>query len=438
MNILIIVGDGIGGTEKAAFLFASELARRGHRVIAQASEVTPRVCEFLKAGGQIESFPSTAKSIETTIKKYEIHVIHQHVSGYGDHRELYAALDHLGENRPKLIETNVFGELLDFHDRNHVDMRMFVSLTSGVQAFRRTRMISSPPDIQKQTVLYNPLSPDEGCEKIDRDSFRDSLGVSPEDFVVVRVGRPGHKWTRWECQAHKLARRKNPNLRLILMEPTSAISLEINDGRYGDGIIVLPATSDFKFISGLYQSADLMLHASGFGESFGYTLAEAMIAGLPIITRATAWGDNAQTELVSHDTTGYVCGSVRGMAMGLLELSRNPTRCREMGIAARNRIDSIVSLEKETDLLEEVLSSVMSGQQGPLMNERFRVWQEYDRNGYSKASSKRYEADHRLLLSLISGTVYETFRCIRALKQYFNLRSKSPSLAFPKILASWY
>lgn len=267
MNLLVIAGSGVGGTEKAAFLFAEALVRRGHYVVALSEPGQARGSAFQRAGGMIVSSSHTTAAFLDLIELHRIQVIHQHVSGYGDHRELYAALDQLGGNRPKLIETNVFGQLLDFHDQNHVNMRMFVSLTSGLQAFRRTRLISSPPQINRHTVLFNPLDPDEGSEAIDRNSFRESLGISPGDFLAIRVGRPGHKWARWECEALRQARGKNPNLRLILMEPNPPITVDIERGRYGEGIIVCPATSDYQFLRGLYQAADVMIHASSFARA---------------------------------------------------------------------------------------------------------------------------------------------------------------------------
>ncbi len=437
MNILIIVGDGIGGTEKAAFLFAGELARRGHRVIAQASEGTPRVCEFLEAGGQIESFANTAKSIESTIRKHAIQLVHQHVSGYGDHRELYAALDHLGDNRPKLLETNVFGLLLDFHDRGHVDFRMFISLTSGLQAFRRTRIKGIMPDPKHDSVLFYPFNPQDitDTDAPNQDS-RQELGVENDECLVIRIGRPGHKWTHWECEAFAKARKYDSKLRMLLMEPDQPICEAISKGVYGEGIIVIKATSDQTYLRKVYCAADLMLHASGFGESFGYTVAEAMVSGLPVITRATPWGDNAQTELVKHNETGFVCGSVGGMAKALLELSSHKAMRVKMGQAGRNRILAMTSLTHETDVLEEILLSVMGGQTGPLMTERFKVWQEYSRWGYASASRKRYEVDHRLPLSLLAGRLYEIARCLKCLYRYFKLQSEGKSVAFPSVFTS--
>lgn len=434
MNILVIAGDGIGGTEKAAILFAGELARRGHRVIAQVSEGTPRVVDFLAAGGEVASFAYTAHSIESTIRKHAIHLVHQHVSGYGDHRELYVALDHLGDQRPKLIETNVFGHLLDFHDRGHVDFRMFVSLTSGLQAFRRTRIKGLLPDPKQNSVLFNPLDPQNITEQDDINQvFRKRLGVGYDECLVIRIGRPGHKWTCWECDAFAKARRFNSKLRMLLMEPAQPICEAISQGVYGEGIIVQKATSDLTYINKVYRAADLMMHASSFGESFGYTVAEAMMSELPLITLATPWGDNAQTELVKHNETGYICGSVGGMAKALVKLASDEAMRVQMGQAGRNHIMAMTSLIHETDLLEEIILCVMGGQPGPLMTQRFNAWQEYNRQGYSSASRKRYEADCHLPLSLLAGRLYETARCIKTVKRYFKLKSKGRSVAFPSL-----
>lgn len=437
MNILIIAGDGIGGTEKAAFLFGSELARRGYRVIAQASEGKPRVAEFLAAGGKVDSFAYTAQSIEATISKHEIHLIHQHVSGYGDHRELYTALDHMGANRPKLIETNVFGHLLDFHDQGHVDFRMFISLTSGLQSFRRTRIKGFKPDPQHDSVLFYPFDPqDVSSGETTNEDFRKELGVEKDECLVIRIGRPGHKWTHWECESFSKAHKFNPKLRMLLMEPDQPICDAISRGIYGEGIIVKEATSDQTYLRKVYCAGDLMLHASSFGESFGYTVAEAMASKLPLITRATPWGDNAQTELVVHNETGYICGSVDGMSKALVELASNEATRVRMGEAGRHRILAMTSLKHETDVLEEILRFVMNGQQGSLMPRRFSAWEEYSRYGYLLASRKRYEADHRLLLSLLAGKLYETARCIKSVKRYFKLKSQGRPVAFPLIFRS--
>lgn len=437
MNILCITGTGMGGTEKAAYLFAECLALRGHTVVMHA-EPDHWLAEALnKAGGTVICLSNITENYIHLVHKHQIDVIHQHVSGYSDQRELYRALDQLGDKRPRLIQTNVFGRLMEHHDHNHVDMRMFVSLTIGMQAFQRPRLLDGPPVSTKHTVLFNPLSPAETMEaEVDRAAFRAAHGIAEDDFLVVRVGRTGLKWARWECEAFQLARRKNPRLRMLMMEPSADIASDIASGRYGPDIRVEAERQDSGYLINLYHSADLMLHASKYGESYGYTLAEGMVAKLPIITLATPWGDNAQTELVRHGCNGYVCGSIRGMAAALLELSHNPERCRLMGLAGRERILRMSTLASETDFLEEVLTFVTGGAQGPLMRKRFEEWTDYIRRYPDEVIPGRYELDHGMWIAHVQARACEIYRGARTLKRFLKQRMMSHKVRFPTRWAS--
>lgn len=377
MRITVIAGNGIGGTEKAAFIYAAELAKRGHQVTVLTQPVGPRSATLQEAGVRMEEIPYETESLLTHLYSFKPDIVHQHVSGYGDQRPLYDALDRCAEPRPRLIETNVFGRLMDRYDRGHVAFRMFVSLASGCQAFQRPSILRTAPDPARHSVLTNPLTAYVPPTSEMRTSLRKQLGLMPDDFLFVRLGQPGGKWRSWDCEAFQIARKRNPRLKLLLMEPSPKLNEELQRGRWGDGILIHKASKDFNFISNLYGSADGMIHASDYGESFGYTLAEAMQAGLPIITRSTPWGDNAQVQLVGNGNNGFVCCSIRGMSDAILKISENPELCRVMSEAARTRISGICDLRTDTDLLEEIMSFVCVGSSGPRMREKFTQWMAY-------------------------------------------------------------
>lgn len=434
MKILILAGSGVGGTEKAAYMFGGELARRGHKVFAQGSQCQPRGSDFLNAGGEFISFSFTTEALTSLIRNHRFDVIHQHVSGYSDQSELYNALDQLGSYRPKLVETNVFGHLLDFHDHGHVDFRMFVSLTSGLQAFRRARIRGVRLDPQRHSVLSNPMEHEEfplRDEKVE--AFRKSLGVEKNECLAIRIGRPGHKWCLWECEAFAKARKQNPKLRLLLMEPDAPIANAIRDGKYGSGIIVKEATSDQDLLKIIYRAADLMLHSSNFGESFGYTLAEAMMARIPIITRATPWGDNAQTELVGHNVTGMVCCSVHGMSEALVELSMSEELREKMGSAAHEKIRNLTSLKQESDLLEDVLAYLGGVPQSNRMQTRFEKWKGYMEKGYEDSANRFFEKEKKLLGFWLGGKAYGAYRSLALVKRYMVLKKRGNPVSPPKL-----
>src|SRR5262249_8875274 len=142
-------------------------------------------------------------------------LIHQHVPGYPTDNQLYRVLRRLrsGE-RPKVVETNVFGRFEDPESDELISFRMFVSMASAAQAFRRARIKNPIRLLNRHTVLYNPILPAQKVEPAVRKQFRRRWGVSDSEVLAVRVGRPGHKWSSWECKAYALAKRNAPQLRL--------------------------------------------------------------------------------------------------------------------------------------------------------------------------------------------------------------------------------
>jgi len=359
IRVCILAEAGIGGTGKAATIYAAQLASRGYDVDYIATE-GPRTA-FLNSRGVRSLNPAKSDDdLYNYITRDRPQVIHQHVPGYPTDNRLYRVLQRVrfGE-RPKIVETNVFGRLEDPEGDELVDFRLFVSAASAAQSFRRARIEDPTTLLDRHAVLYNPVLPARDIEPSARRQFREHLGISNGEILAVRIGRPGHKWSSWECKAYALAKRNARQVRLFLMEAPRWLTCKIEQGKFGDGIILQRETSDFAWLEKLYASADLMTHASDWGESFGYTIAEGMAAGLPVITRSTPWGDNAQVELVKHEETGFVCWSVPEMARRLIELSESASLRRKMHAAGKERIAKLGNVENETDVLEEVIKHLL-------------------------------------------------------------------------------
>jgi hypothetical protein len=71
------------------------------------------------------------------------------------------------------------------------------------------------------------------------------------------------------------------------------------------------------------------------GESFGYTLAEAMAWGLPVLVDSTPWADNAQIELVGHEAQGLIAGRPAAFSAALLRLAQGQALRQRLGRLAR-------------------------------------------------------------------------------------------------------
>jgi glycosyltransferase involved in cell wall biosynthesis len=361
-TVAVVAPNGISGTEKAAVLYAVELARRGHRILFVAPS-GPRDQSLEEGNVRRLTPPDHAAGLAELFRTEKVDLVHQHVPGYPMQNPIYEAMRILGEERPPLIETNVFGRMEDPEGDRWVDFRCFISLTSGVQAFRRKWSRVSAEGLRNQTVVFYPVtSLDPALQKrTERSKVREELGIRPEEILILRFGRPGHKWNRNEVRVFQQARRHDARLRILLMEPSPDIWQEVESGRWGEGILLQKIISDFDRVAAIYTAGDLMLHMSDWGESFGYTLAEAMQNRLPLIVNSTPWGDNAQVELVEHGTTGFVCNSCAGAAEALLRLARAPDLRQRFGAASAERIYALADVAPEADLLEEIMEHLVHG-----------------------------------------------------------------------------
>jgi len=414
-NIAIWAGNDIGGTEKAAVLFAVELARRGHRPIYLSSP-GPRDAALMQGNVRRITPPGSASALAELLKTEQIQVIHQYVPGYPHPTPIYDALRLLGTQRPRLLETNIFGRLEDIKNDPWIDFRCFISCASAVQAFRRRRRPLNIGALVKSTALYFPVAPLDYAirQRPRRDEIRLELGVQSNETFILRFGRKGGKWNRDEVRVFQQAHRRNCSLRILLMEPSGDIWREVESGQWGDGILLHRAISDFDRLAAIYSAGDLMLHMSDWGESFGFTIAEAMQHGLPVITRSTPWCDNAQVELVEHGVTGYVCNSRSGAAEGLIRLAADTQLRLQFGAAAAQRINLLADINHETDLLEEIIRHLVFGEQ---LREILQRNQELLRFQSNFAARERRVLESELpgmKIAYLRGASYGAYRNLRA------------------------
>lgn len=414
LHIAFWAGNGIGGAEKAASVFASSLKLRGHS-ISYFSPPGPRNLTLAQAGISRIDPPESGSVLSDHLLHEKVDAVFQYVPGYPSYNLVYEALRNLGDQRPRLVEGNVFGRLDDPANSAVTDFRCFVSSASAAQAYRRKGRRLDSAALRTSTVVYNPLPRPEGDldDTKQRNAVREELGVAANDLLILRMGRPSHKWNWDEVRAFEKAHRANPLLRLLLIEPREEIWREVEAGRWGNGIILHRALSDFDRLATIYMAGDLMLHMSDWGESYGYTIAEAMQYGLPMVTRTTPWGDNAQVELVEHGVTGYVCNSVGGAVAGLLRLAESAELRRRFGAAALSRIYRFGDLTHETDLLEETLLHVTRGEPLRLVAERNEELLGFDPT-FPGLEKQVVESEWPgLSFAQLKGSSYSSYRVLR-------------------------
>lgn len=108
-----------------------------------------------------------------------------------------------------------------------------------------------------------------------------------------------------------------------------------------------------------FAAADLLVHASAL-ESFGMVMVEAMARGLPVVSAASA----GARDIVLHDTTGllFPIGDVTGLVASIRRLAQDVALRTTMGIAARQRVESLFSLEAHMRNIDTVWKAAVTSQ----------------------------------------------------------------------------
>ena len=203
-------------------------------------------------------------------------------------------------------------------------------------------------------VLYNGVDVSRpGTMPSQARDIRRRYGV-PEDAVLVsQVSQLiPEKGIDDLIQAAKLTLAHNKNVHFLLVGDGPEY------GRYramiGDldlqSRVSLTGLIEDPIGEGLYAASDMVCQVSRWGEAFGFTIAEAMASGRPVI--ATRVG--AIPELVRDGHSGFLVevGDVNAMAERLLLLARSPELRASMGVIGRQ------ICEKQFDVVRQVASLI--------------------------------------------------------------------------------
>lgn len=280
-------GMGLGGTEKAAGMWALRLAQDPdfHQVRILSLTDGPRRKEWEKAGLEVQvvdpgKIPQALAGTD---------VIHAHAPGFphaGD--VLGEALARVGRKIP-VVQTNIFGKLENPKEEAWTDFRLFISWTSCVQAARRSGRKLNEDFFRRQSVASYPVEPWTETQinllNAQARRLRKSWGLEGRHILFGRFSRPEpNKWTPMLLEAFFQAHRKNPSVRLLLREPPPQVASSLNQRLLASWVetpnpnrpvLMMPATSDGWDLAISQAACDAILHTSSIGESFGYGIAEA-------------------------------------------------------------------------------------------------------------------------------------------------------------------
>ncbi|NDV28344.1 glycosyltransferase family 4 protein [Desulfovibrio sp. JC010] len=318
---------GLGGTEKVMQSFAVNLDKKQFHTAVYSSSDGPRGKLLRKQG--IPTF--IGPDLFSILTKFRPHVAHIHRAGWtepGSLRPFKLA------RTTVLVETNVFGHHDPSPEADLIDRHLFVSHFCA----KRFEKVNSIPAVKpKFSVLYNP---------VDTDLFRDNCPADRK-FPQSSFGRISRadkgKWSNLALDflpiLKTLVEKKElPPFNYQIIGGIPEAKQFVADNNLQKYVNFLSPVLTDNEIAEFLNSISFLVHANDTGESFGLVIAEAMAAGLPVITHPSRdLRDNAQLELVDHGETGLIASNADEYAQAVNFLLSNPQEARRMGEKGRTK-----------------------------------------------------------------------------------------------------
>jgi glycosyltransferase involved in cell wall biosynthesis len=239
--------------------------------------------------------------------------------------------------------------------------------TIGARAFRRAEAVIFATRREQQKafrgigsdkakVICWPVPKDVG-EGLGRAEVRRNLGIVENDKVLLFIGRL-HSMKRPVETIEAFAQANQDGIHLVIVGPEEQYTVsELQSAAMKCGArnvhIQGPVFGDAKW--DLYRAADCYISLSA-RENFGYTVAEAMSAGLPVILSP---GNDLGHELVGQEC-GWMLGTdERDEAVHAIRIfgDLNPEALKRMGERGKRWITANASFERFQSQLLELISA---------------------------------------------------------------------------------
>lgn len=342
----VVKSLGIGGTEKTMQLMAENLDRSRFEVFVFSPRDGERRAQLKAAGVPVY----LGWDLYGALERLRPDVVHVHRGGWPEPGELAPLL----RLRPRaVVETNVFGRLDDSPQGRVIDLHLFVSRFC-LERFARHH--GAGVDLARYRVLYNPV----------RTGAFAAVDHTVADMARPVAGRlsrddPG-KWSALVEPALLLLRAQRPDFRFLAIGAPPGFGDFVVRSGLGGSVELLPQVGTDDEIALFFGRISHLAHANDTGESFGMAIAEAMAAGLPVVTHpAQGERDNAQLELVEHGVTGLVASSAEEYAAAQAWLWRNPEQALAMGRAGREKARRLYAADVIARQLEAIYLELLEG-----------------------------------------------------------------------------
>lgn len=368
MNPIIHVAAelGQGGTERSIELLATSGNPAGQRVMALDRD-GPTGERLRKAGIEVEVFGGDIARAAASIQRAGASVALLNRSGRPEAKwnELIRKLAR-GQTLP--LEVNHFGWL----DRGAITDGLKGSFcVSGTALAKYLRQMfghwPGADELAKAPLALaagnNPVAASTPLAQ-DKPTLRHALGLPADAFIALRVGRPDpRKWSDLLIVHGARLLRAFPRLHFVFLSAPANRDGVIRHAM-GSRVTLAPFATDRATVARYMAASDAMIHYARYGESFGYAIAEAALAHLPVIAQATPWGDNAQAELIHPGETGFIVEDYEGLRRAVAALMSDAALARRMADAAAIDIAARFGVAATWSLLRAFIAHAESGGRG--------------------------------------------------------------------------
>ena len=337
---------GYGGTERVLYVLTKYLNRERFepRVYSRMGLGGDNIAGYERMGVPLIHDVPLAEVLES----FKPHIMHIHRAGWEEPEAIEAAR---AAGVPIIVETNVFGRPDPSASGQQIDCHIFVSYFC---MRRYHQWVGHPLVAGKYEVLYNPLDPEDYEGR-----------VFERQYDIPTIGRYSRnddsKWHSICVEMFPYLRQEVPNTRFLIAGETDTVRTKFEELQCSDAVEYLPMTHDRNELMNYLGRFHVFAHGADIGESFGIVIAEAMAAGLPVVTHQSLGGrDNAQTELVDHGVTGFVVDDSIQYAAAVAFLLQNPEKAREMGAHGRKKAWACFDARSMAQGLESIFESFVA------------------------------------------------------------------------------
>jgi glycosyltransferase involved in cell wall biosynthesis len=225
-----------------------------------------------------------------------------------------------------------------------------------------TQLAQSGVARNRIVVLHNSVVPPIAVSEEQQEMFRRSLGINPDERVVICIGRLSKEKGHADLiSATGLLVQMNPTLKFKLLVVGTGPEMEhisrlVTVSRLDQHVIFVGHKDD---VTPFYAIADALALPS-HSEGSPNVLLEAMAAGVPAV--ATAVGGVPEIAVDNETALLVPPNSPQNFAATLNRLLIDETLAQNLAVAARKRVETEFSPQRYAQTLKQVYEQVAIGE----------------------------------------------------------------------------